>query len=68
METQKGGDFMMNTQEIRKLAHQILKLYVPQEKYDYVCGIIDMAHTLGESSRNTFSCEQKIITEQNFEK
>lgn len=35
---------MTNSQELKKLAHIILKLYVPKEKYDYICGIIDMAH------------------------
>lgn len=38
---------MTNSQELKELAHRIMKLYVPKEKYDYICGIIDMAHTLG---------------------
>ncbi|MDE5945917.1 MAG: hypothetical protein K2G63_01220 [Oscillospiraceae bacterium] len=34
-------------QEMRELTHQALKLYVPKEMYDYICGMVDMAHTFG---------------------
>ena len=62
---------MIDTQELRKLAHQVLKLYIPKEKYDYVCGIIDMAHAFGASVNNNkesiFSAKEKARTDENFE-
>lgn len=57
---------MKNSQELKELAHRIMKLYVPKEKYDYICGIIDMAHTLGvDLAENEKNSPSKIRESEN---
>ncbi len=40
----------LQSQELRKLTHTALKMYVPKEMYYYICGMIDMAHKFGDIS------------------
>lgn len=47
---------VIDTQMLKELTHQILKIYVPEEKYDYICGMIDMAHEF-ETNKQKNSAE-----------
>lgn len=33
--------------ELKELTHTALKMYVPEKIYEYICGMIDMAHMMG---------------------
>lgn len=37
---------LKTSNELKELTHTALKMYVPEKMYEYICGMIDMAHMM----------------------
>jgi len=55
---------LQSSNELKELTHTALKMYVPKEMYDYICGMIDMAHMMNVIGKTTSINNSSIKAEE----